>query len=591
MEQLKGPWTTWPTPAKRRLLKSLQERKVQTQAEAEAAAAIPTFDRFQDDPAGFGSEVLGSVYTSDQVRILESVRDYRITVVPSANGVGKTFVGGDAALWWHQSFVPSKVRLTAAPPEENLETLLWGEVSRAFRMRPDLLPPGGLRRLRVDRTDEWWLRGRSIPQSADKMSRQARFSGLHSIHLLHIIDEGDAVPPEIYRAIESCMSGEHDRLLILLNPRNPSGYVWNLIRAGLANVIHLSAFNHPNVISGENRIPGAVTRERTVERILLWSRVLVADEERDPERDDSLFVVPEFLEGETASRPDGYTYPPLIGGQVRKITNPALAYMVLGIYPTAMANALFDRHWIRAARDRWLAWQGLHGDVPPKGVQPRSGQDVAEMGDDLNALVNRFAGWVAPIEVWAKVDIVESAERGVANARRVNSEYHFVDATGIGAGVVPVMRGKGVRQAVAIKTAKSPTAQPEEIGGEFKIVRDQIAWACREWLRLDPTAMLPDDDRLEDQLLAHTYQVAGGKLRVRPKADIKEDLLESPDLADGLFLTFAEPEMDDDPPMPAPKVPVRGATMGAKKGDRKKGRRRRRGGGVGGGLSGKVPDD
>jgi len=515
----------------------------------------------------------------------------------SANGVGKTYIGADCALWFAKSFPSSHVQLAAAPPLENLEKLLWGEISTRFRDHPELLPPKRTREQRVagllvQWEYEHWIRGRAIPQSARPEAREARFSGVHGPHQLFIFDEGDAIPPEVYRGADGCMSGEHERMLVLFNPRHPAGYVWNLIRSGQAHVVSLSAFEHPNVVTGEIVIPGAISRERTVERILEWSRPLIQGETADLE-DESLFAVPDYLGGCTIRRPDGYEYPPLVGGQVRRITHPELAYMTLGRYPTALANALIDKSWLNAARARWLLRREMMGDQPPEGIKPRTGQDVAEMGDDLNVIVDRYAGWVAPIQTWAKVDTGESARLGADHARRVGNEFHFVDANGIGAGVVPEMRRRGIRQAVAVKGSRAPTRQPEDAGGEYKIYRDQLLWSVREWLRLDPTAMLPDDDQLEDDLLALTYTTIGGQLRVLAKEEVKKILQRSPDKGDALALTFAEPEIDTSA-MPMPAAPVRGArrqgdpaggTARPAKEKQKPGGGRRNGGG----LSGRIP--
>jgi len=545
------------------------------------------YTQYRDDPVGFSEGVLGSQLTVGQAAILESVRDHRITVVQSANAVGKTYVAADAALWFGRCFAQSKTVVTAAPPLNNLERLLWGELSGRLR---GLVAPDQVRNLfvgwdrrRSDRS-QWWTAGRAIPQSASPNEREARFSGVHAPHLLFIVDEGDAVPPEIYRGIESCMSGEHDRLLILFNPRHPAGYVWNLIRDGRANLLTLTAFEHPNVITGENVIPGAVSRARTVERISQWSRPLVSGEAARAD-DMTLFTVPDFLDGEQAARPNGVPYPALQGGEVRKILVPELAYMVLGRYPTQLYNALIDRAWVQAARARWQLRRETFGDKPPIGIRPRTGQDVAEMGDDFNVLLDRHGSWVSEAITWAKVDIPVSTDRGIAHARRVNSEYHFVDANGIGAGVVPTMHRKGIRQAVAVKTQTKPTQKPEDLGGEFGILRDQLFWAVREWLRQDPMAMLPPDDDLEDDLLVLTYSTMGGKVKVMTKKEAKTLLQRSPDKGDALALTFAQPVIDEGLPMPA--RPVRAAKRPEEESERPRRRRKRRKGRVPS-LSGKL---
>jgi hypothetical protein len=63
------------------------------------------------------------------------------------------------------------------------------------------------------------------------------------------------------------MSGGDARLLVMFNPRAELGEAYRMARDGRANVVRLSAMNHPNVLAGEDIIKGAVTRETTVRRI------------------------------------------------------------------------------------------------------------------------------------------------------------------------------------------------------------------------------------------------------------------------------------------------------------------------------------
>jgi hypothetical protein len=560
------------------LLAELAERSYLARLEPGA-----DFSEYKADPAGFAVDVLGSELTDGQAAILEAVRDHRIVLVQSANAVGKTYVGADLALWFGASFDRSKTIAAAAPPLENLEKLLWGEISARLSQAPELSAGARIGSLYVgwdgqpaDRSQHW-LSGRAIPNSAAAHEVEARFSGIHAPHLLFIVDEGDAVPGAVYRGIESCMSGAHDRLVVFYNPRYPSGFVWSLLRSGGAHVLQLDALTHPNVTSGANVIPGAVTRERVVERVSKWSRPLGIDE--DPGSADSVFVVPEVLDGAQALKPNGQPWPALTAGETRKITNSALAYMVLARYPTQLSDMLIDRDWIAAARQRWRAWVGLHGDNRPAG-RPRVGLDVAEMGDDLNAWIERWGSFVASPLTWSGVDVLVTGDRAAAEARRVDAEFIFVDANGVGAGVAPQVARRGVAQVVPIKTQQRPTKEPADLGAEFRIMRDQLYWVLREWLRLDPAAMLPDLDALEDQLSAMTYRIDNGKIRVVEKREIKALLGYSPDLADALALTFGDPGARDVLPMPG--RPVASSPAGRANGERPQRQKRRRYGGLSG---------
>lgn len=111
-----------------------------------------------------------------------------------------------------------------------------------------------------------------------------------------------------------------------------------------------------------------------------------------------------------------------------------------------------------------------------------------------------------------------------------------MDATGVGAGVAPHMQRSGCI-AVPVKTASKGTEKTEL--GEFQILRDQLWWACREWLRTDLGAMLPPDEMLIEELQTPTYEIQNGKIRVMKKETMRELLKRSPDKSDALCLTFA----------------------------------------------------
>jgi hypothetical protein len=212
------------------------------------------FESYQDDPVGFGRDILKETYTDEVQAMMESVRDYPITIAKSANATGKTHGAARVAVWWYLAFPECQVYSAAAPPESNLKKLLWGEVGTITEKHPDLFK-GDIKNLHISRGAQTFLTGVTIPSSGSEAQREAKFSGKHSPHILFIIDEGDAVPDEVYKGIESCMSGGHARLLIMFNPRAEAGAPYRMERDGRANVVHLSAFNHPNVRAGQDENP------------------------------------------------------------------------------------------------------------------------------------------------------------------------------------------------------------------------------------------------------------------------------------------------------------------------------------------------
>ena len=497
---------------------------------------------YQDNPVGFCTGVLKETITDDVQIMMESVRDYQITVAVSANATGKTHGAARVSVWFYSAHPNCKVFTAAAPPFENLRNILWGEIGSIVAKHSELFEGQTITSLDIRRGPEDFLTGVTIPSSGTAEEREAKFSGKHQEHLLFVLDEGDAIPDDVYKGIESCMSGGVKvRLLIMLNPRHASGAVFRMQRDRTANVVHLSAFRHPNVVTGNNVIPGAVDRETTVRRINLWARPLKPDEKAEKE---TIFTLPEFLEGAQAKRQGGGMYSPLVEGKY-KITNSALAYMTLGRYPAAGSNQLISREWISRARARYDIYVIENGDVPPVGTTGVMGLDCADMGDDLNIAVGRYGGYITLLDDWSGVDTILTGSRAVDwyNSHK-NILHANVDATGVGAGVAPHM-GRANCSASGVMVSSKPTMTTEI--GEFRILRDELWWRTREWLRADSGSMLPSDEELIEELMCPTYSTDSGKIEVMKKKDMKEILGRSPNKADALCLTFTEFDKAFDP--------------------------------------------
>jgi len=473
-----------------------------------------SFIEYQEDLVEFGEKILGETYTDEVKILMKSVRDNLVTVAQSANAVGKTHAAARVAVHWFKCYPESQVYTAAAPPENNLKKLLWGEIGSLIEKKPDIFKGDSVTNLHIARGAQSFISGVTIPTSGTAAQREAKFSGKHSSYLLFIVDEGDAVPDEVYRGIESCMSGGHARLLVMLNPRAEVEEAYRMIRDGRANVVKLSAFSHPNVVSGKDIIPGAVTRETTIRRINEWCRPIVEGEQVDT----TCFRLPAFLEGMTARSQSGQEYPPL-RAEWFKIMEPAFSYMVLGEYPTQGSTHLISREWVSQARSRWDLYVAERGELPPAHTSAVMGLDVGEFGSDANVACFRYGGFVERLIAWGGVDTVVTGDRATAEYKSRSVRIANVDATGVGSGVAPHMKRAGCH-AYPVKVASTPTRTTEL--GEFQILRDQLWWECREWLKTDPGAMLPPDEMLIEELLTPTYDVQNGRVRIMKKATMRE---------------------------------------------------------------------
>lgn len=504
-------------------------------------------ERYRSDPVGFCRDVLHERTTPDTERVMESVLENPVTIARSSTGPGKSFCAASLAIWYYKVNIESKVYLTAAQPFENLKRILWGEVWSKVKRNRDLFKYDIIRNLYIGRSEEEasdegtnsFIVGWSIPSGGSSQDREAKFSGKHAPQLLFVVDEGDAVPDEVYKGIEGCASGGLYRVLIMFNPKIRAGLVYHKETNRQANVVHLSSFRHPNVVEGRTLIPGAVDRETTVRRINEWTNPLAIGEEPN----EQCFEVPKFLVGCMAQSMDGRYYPPLPEGH-RKIVDPAFSYMVLGDYPAQGEQQLISEDWIARARTRYDLYVAQYGSLPPQGVSPVMGLDVAEYGVDANVACFRYGGFI-DFDSWSGVDVDETGMRALQLAMNRKVSMAFIDATGVGSSVAPSMMRRarernfeGMR-AVAVKSASSPSKANRIEQGEFNQLGDQLWWLMREWLRTDASAMLPNNPMLLDELRAPTYEkLKNGKIQVTHKDQLRKLLHRSPDRADALRLTF-----------------------------------------------------
>lgn len=501
-----------------------------------AVEAENDYTKYQGDPVGFVRDKLNIHFTEDVVKMAESVRDNQITVCRSATGTGKSHGASALAIWFKKSFKNSQV-FTVAHPFEN-QSILWGELA-TMAEKCGLFKNDKINTMDIQCTGgrKEFIKALTVPTTGTDEVKEGKFSGKHHDHMLFIVDEGDTVPDFVYKGIDGCMSGGHVRLLILFNPRYEAGTPYRHERDNTAHIIHLSAFNHPNVFTGQDIIPGAVDQEKTVQRVNEWCRPLAPGEPQTI----NTFELPLFLVGKTAKKQGSEEmYPPLKSGFYH-VNEQAFFYKVLGQYPSQPEQQLISREWVDNARARWDAYVAMNGEVPPVGVKPILGGDVAEFGADSNVCAARYGGFVARLKRWSGMDPDLSATRFKALHNELGADVTYVDATGIGAGVAPKMK-RGKCKAIGIKVAESPTKECEL--GKFAQLRDQLYWAYREWLRTDPGAMLPPDERLIQQSLTPTYSVTHGRIKIMPKnrtegrVCMKDLLKHSPDELDAVVMTF-----------------------------------------------------
>jgi len=212
---------------------------------------------------------------------------------------------------------------------------------------------------------------------------------------------------------------------------------------------------------------------------------------------------------------------------------------VLGQFPAASSMQFIDRASVAAARAR-LPGAALGTDPVIFGV------DCARFGDDHSTLAIRCGrdARSRPWQRWHQRDSMTLAGDIALAAARWKPDAIFVDAGNIGAGVVDRLRQLGVENVFEVWFGSSRVREARWIGGTRIRVANKRAemWTnMRHWLE---SGCIPDHQGLEDDLTGPEYGFdADQAVRLEEKKHMKGRGLASPDDADALACTFAEPVM------------------------------------------------
>ena len=187
-----------------------------------------------------------------------------------------------------------------------------------------------------------------------------------------------------------------------------------------------------------------------------------------------------------------------------------------------------------------LVLEAVRRDVHPSVIEADArvmGVDVAgdAVGRDRSVVARRQGRVVFPCAAFRGLNTMEL----VSQVARITSEWNadaiFIDQTGIGQGVSDRLRQLGY-PAFGVHFGSKPTDP------RFENKRAEMWWSLAEWM---PGGCLPNDQELIRELTAPTYTYSNvrGKVQVEPKDEIVKRLRCSPDKADALALTFADPVM------------------------------------------------
>lgn len=207
--------------------------------------------------------------------------------------------------------------------------------------------------------------------------------------------------------------------------------------------------------------------------------------------------------------------------------NPWVMATILGLFPPAGFRSLLGIEDVAAAMAR-------HYREPDyKFAAKILGVDVAREGDDSSVIFPRQGLVAFPPRVMRNVDSTFGAGAVSQKWQDWESDACFVDNTGgFGGGWIDQLRNLG-RSPIPIHFAAKAT------DARYANKRAEMWFKMAEWVK--GGGALPEIPGLAAELATPTYSFKGDQLLIEPKEDIKKRLGRSPDLADALALTFAQP--------------------------------------------------
>lgn len=176
--------------------------------------------------------------------------------------------------------------------------------------------------------------------------------------------------------------------------------------------------------------------------------------------------------------------------------------------------------------------QGLSPDTPPKANENCIlGVDVSRYGNDRSVIFKRVGLQADVVGCFSGKDVVQLAE-AVKNAyERYRPSAIYVDGTGVGGGVVDVLRSFHV----PCYDINFSNSSAEAI---YVNKRTEIWCRMADWVK-NKGCLNPKEDGLKTDLPAPLYtRGEDGTFSLESKKEIRKRLGMSPDLGDALALTF-----------------------------------------------------
>lgn len=333
---------------------------------------------YADDAVGFVRDVLGADPDEWQEEFLTAVQTGKRRIsIRAGHGVGKSTGCAWVSIWHMVTKYPQKTIMTA-PTAGQLFDALFSEVKFWVNKLP-----GPIHNLFEIFSDRIVLKAQPeasfISARTSSADRPEALAGIHSEHVLLIVDEASAVPEQVYESAAGSMSGEHACTVLIGNPTRNSGLF----------------FKTHHQLSDD------------------WYCLHVSCLE-------SKRVSEDFVKQIAA------TY----GEESNAFRVRVLGEFAVGDDDTLISGDIVDAAFVRDIE-------------PDKDTPVIYGVDVARFGDDRTVICKRRGNVVLEFKSWAGRDLMETVGWVANEAEIDQPAEINVDSIGLGAGVADRLRELG----------------------------------------------------------------------------------------------------------------------------------------------------
>lgn len=434
---------------------------------------------WREKPHVFVRDVFGATPDPWQDDILAIFPTKPRIAMKACKGPGKTCL----LSWLCWNFLLTRLHpkiAATAISGENLKDNLWTEMA-TWQNKSQLLKETftwqAERIISNEHPETWWMSARRWSKSANAEQQGNTLAGLHSPYVMIVLDESGGIPDAVMANAEGIGS---------------SATEWHIVQAG--NPTHL-----------EGPLYRACTSERD-----LWHVVEITSDPDDPKRTSRVSIQ-------------------WARDQIKKYgaDNPWVLVNVFGKFPPSSLNALIGPDEVNAVL-------GKHLRLEQYGFAPKIlGVDVGRFGDDPSIIFPRQGrATFEPI----KMRNADSTQGGGAVARKWadwEADACMVDATGgYGGGWCDRLVELG-RNPIEVQYAGKPHDP------KFFNKRAEIWWEMCEAIKNG--TVLPNVPEIVAELTTPTYSFKGDKILIEDKDQVKLRLGRSPNYADALATTYAEP--------------------------------------------------